>query len=348
MRLPRLKYLTWREFGRRFVKEFQEDTVTDCAAQLSYYFLFSLFPFLFFLVTLAAYLPFAHGAVEAAITRVAPLIPGDALSLVQDQLRSLVNQPRPKLLTLGLLVALWSASRGVDALRTALNMAYDVPESRPFWKTQGLAMMMTLLGTLLIPLSFGLFLLGGKLGEWLAERLQVEQVFHLVWSWLRWPLVAALVMLVLALCYYVLPDVKQRFKYITPGSVIGTGLWLVSTWGFTQYVDHFGKYNVTYGSIGGVVVLLLWLYISGLIFILGGELNAILEHASTDVEAKAKGAREPGEPSPLEPPLKTPGAAKSASSANKTARSFWRWRRRVARGQSPEPSGTEPPASPLH
>ena len=348
MRLPRLKYLTWREFGRRFVKEFQEDTVTDCAAQLSYYFLFSLFPFLFFLVTLAAYLPFSHGAVEAALTRVAPLIPGDALSLVQDQLRSLVNQPRPKLLTLGLAVALWSASRGVDALRTALNMAYDVPESRPFWKTQGLAMVMTLLGTLLIPLSFGLFLLGGKLGEWLAERLQVEQVFQLVWSWVRWPFVAALVMLVLALCYYVLPDVKQRFKYITPGSVIGTGLWLVSTWGFTQYVDHFGKYNVTYGSIGGVVVLLLWLYISGLIFILGGELNAILEHASKDVRAKAKGAREPGEPSPLEPPLKTPGAAKSASSASKTARSFWRWRRRVARGQSPEPSSTEPPASPLH
>jgi membrane protein len=130
--------------------------------------------------------------------------------------------------------------------------------------------------------------------------------------------------------------------------VIGSVLWMAGTWGFTQYVEHFGKYNVTYGSIGGVVVLLLWLYITGLIFILGGELNAILEHASKDARAKAKGTRAPGEASPLEPPLKTPGSAKSASSARKTARSFWRWRRRVARGQSPEPSGTEPPNPSFH
>ncbi|MFL5348154.1 MAG: YihY/virulence factor BrkB family protein [Hyalangium sp.] len=348
MRLFRLENLTWREFGRRFVKEFQEDTVTDCAAQLSYYFLFSLFPSLFCLVTLAAYLPFAPGAVEAMIQRLAPLVPGEALSLVQDQLHSLVNQPRPKLLTFGLLVALWSASRGVDALRTALNLAYDVSESRPFWKTQGVAMLMTVVGMLLIPVSFTVFLLGGKAGEWLAERLHIESVFYLIWSWLRWPFTAALVMLMLALCYYVLPDVKQRFKYITPGSMLGTVLWLGCTWGFTQYVEHFGNYNVTYGSIGGVVVLMLWLYITGLIFIVGGELNAILEHSSKNVEAKAKGARVPGEAPPLEPPLKTPGAAKSASSARKTARSFWRWRRRVARGQSPEPSGAEPPNPTIH
>jgi membrane protein len=344
----RLKHLTWREFARRFVKELQEDTVTDCAAQLSYYFLFSLFPFLFFLVTLAAYLPFAHGAVQAMMERIAPLVPGEALSLVDGQLRALLNQPRPKLLTLGLVVALWSASRGVDALRTALNLAYDVPESRPFWKTQGVAMLMTLVGTLLIPVSFTLFLLGGRVGEWLAERLQLVDAYYLVWSWVRWPFTASLVMLMLALCYYVLPDVKQRFRYITPGSVIGSVLWMASTWGFTQYVEHFGKYNVMYGSIGGVVVLLLWLYLTGLIFILGGELNAILEHASPDAEAKAKGARAPGEPSPLEPPLKTQGAAKSASSAQKTQRSFRLWRRRVARGKPPEPSDSEPPNPSLH
>jgi membrane protein len=343
MRLFRLKYLTWREFGRRFVKEFQEDTVTDCAAQLSYYFLFSLFPILFCLVTLMAYLPFAPGAVESMMERIAPLVPGQAMELVAQHLNSLVNQPRPKLLTVGLLVALWSASRGVDALRKALNLAYDVPESRPFWKTQALAMLMTLVGTLLIPLSFTVFLLGGKGGAWIAGRMQLVDEFHLVWSWLRWPFTASLVMLMLALCYYVLPDVKQRFKYITPGSLIGTVLWLTSTWGFTWYVEHFGKYNVTYGSIGGVVVLLLWLYITGMIFILGGELNAILEHASADAKAKAKGARVPGEPSPLEPPLKTPGAAKSASSARKTERALWRWRRRVARGEPPEPPLSEPP-----
>ncbi|MFY2563895.1 YihY/virulence factor BrkB family protein [Corallococcus terminator] len=349
MRLPRLKYLTWREFTRRFVKEFQEDTVTDIAAQLSYYLLFSLFPFLFFLVTLVAYLPFAPGAVDAMLDRIRPLVPGDALGLVTQHLTSLVDQPRPKLLTVGLLLALWSASRGADALRKALNLAYDVPESRPLWKTQGLAMLMTLVGTLLIPLSFAVFLLGGRLGAWLATRLHVQEAFYVVWSWVRWPFTAGLVMLALSLCYYLLPDVKQRFKYITPGSIFGTLVWMVSTWGFTQYVEHFGKYNVTYGSIGGVVVLLLWLYISGLVFILGGELNAILEHASA--EGKEKGARQFGEPAPAEPPIKTPGAAKSAASAKRSRLAFWRWKHRVARGKSPEPSGAElerePPSS-LH
>jgi membrane protein len=345
MRLPRLKYLTWREFGRRFVKEFQEDTVTDVAAQLSYYFLFSLFPLLVVLVTLVAYMPFAPGAVDAMLDRIRPLVPGDALGLVTGHMESLVGETRPKLLTAGLLIALWTASRGVDALRKALNLAYDVAESRPMWKTQGLAILMTLAGILLIPLSFAFFLMGGRLGAWVAEKLALVDAFHLVWSWLRWPFTASLVMLMLALCYYVLPDVKQRFKYITPGSMLGTVMWLLTTWGFTQYVEHFGKYNVTYGSIGGVVVLLLWLYLTGLVFILGGEINAILEHASA--EGKAKGARDFGQPAPLEPPLKTPGAAKSASSAQKSRLARWRWRRRVARGQAPEPTprelGQEPP-----
>ncbi|WP_163998112.1 YihY/virulence factor BrkB family protein [Pyxidicoccus caerfyrddinensis] len=349
MRLFRLKHLTWREFGRRFVKEFQEDTVTDIAAQLSYYLLFSLFPFLFFLFTLVAYMPFAPGAVDAMVDRIRPLVPGDALELVTGHLQSLVNQPRPKLLTAGLIIALWTASRGVDALRKALNLAYDVPESRPLWKTQGLAMLVTLVATLLIPLSFTIFLLGGRLGAWVADKLQLVDAFYLVWSWLRWPFTASLVMLALALCYYLLPDVKQKFKYITPGSMLGTGIWLVSTWGFTQYVEHFGKYNVTYGSIGGVVVLLLWLYISGLVFILGGEINAILEHASA--EGKEKGARDFNQPAPLEPPVMTPGAAKSASSAKKSRLARFRWRRRVARGQPPEPTLPElegEPPSHLH
>ncbi|AGC47827.1 YihY family protein [Myxococcus stipitatus DSM 14675] len=346
MRLPRLKDLTWREFIRRFVKELQDDTVTDLAAQLSYYLLFSLFPFLFFLVTLVAYLPFAPGAVDAMLDRLRPLVPTQALAVVTQHLTSLVSQQQPKLLTVGLLVALWSASRGVDALRKALNLAYDVPESRPIWRTQGLAVFLTLVGTLLIPLSFAIFLLGGRLGEWLAAKMHVQEAFHLVWSWVRWPFTAGLVMLVLSLCYYLLPDVKHRFRYFTPGSVIGTLAWMASTWGFTQYVEHFGKYNVTYGSIGGVVVLMLWLYISGLVFILGGELNAVLAHAKGEVLEKVAGEGAPA----TSAPHVTPGAAKR-SEASRSRLAFWRWRRRSARGTSSEPPASErgrPPSSSLH
>jgi len=328
------RHVTWRELGRRFWVELQEDAVTECAAQLAFYFLFALFPFLFFLVTLAAYLPFAPEAVAAMVARLGPLMPAEARHLVQAHLESLVKDSQPRLITLGLLVALWTASRGVDAFRRALNLAYDVPEYRPLWKTQGLAILMTVAGSLLIPTAFALFLLGGRVGEWIAGHLHVLNAYHAVWTWLRWPLTAALVMLVLALCYWRLPAVRHRYQFLSPGAVLASVLWLLTTWCFTQYVEHFGRFNVTYGSIGGVVVLLLWLYVTGLIFIIGGEVNAVLEHA------EAEAAQLAGEPSPIQPPrLKSGGPGGSRSGRERLA--FWRWRRRMAESASSE---VEPPA----
>jgi len=137
-----------------------------------------------------------------------------------------------------------------------------------------------------------------------------------MWRWMRWPVTALVIMLCAALAYWLLPDVKQKFKFITPGSVIGTLMWLISTWGFAQYVAHFGSYNVTYGSIGGVIVLMTWFYISGFIFLIGGEINAIIEAASP--EGKASGARAPGQAPPprSERPSAVPtGAADSAAAA---------------------------------
>jgi membrane protein len=162
--------------------------------------------------------------------------------------------------------------------------------------------------------------------------MHVDSFWPLLWSWLRWPITAAGVMLVLALLYYFLPDVEQRWRYITPGSLAGTGLWLLMTWAFSLYAEHFGSYDKTYGAIGGVIVLMTWFYIGGLVFIVGGELNALLEHASA--EGKAKGARAPGEaPAPqLErPSIAAPGAAKNAKTAERTQRRLWsRWRKSPA------------------
>ena len=303
---------------RRLYRVLIDDAATDSAAQLSYYFLFALFPLLFCLVTLTAYLPLG-GAVYDLIARAAQIMPHEALRLLDEHLTALVSQQRPKLLTGGLLVALWSASRGVDAMRKALNLAYDVKESRPFWKTQLIAIGMTVAGALLVPLSFSAMILGGKAGFFLAEKLHVGHEFLLVWGILRWPLTALFITLLLALTYYLTPDVKQEFRFITPGSLLGTAVWLASTWGFTQYVEHFGKYNVTYGAIGSVIVLMTWLYITGLVFIIGGEVNAIVEHES--VGGKARGARAAGEaPPPLEerPSAAPPGVAKSVESAQRS------------------------------
>jgi membrane protein len=233
----------------------------------------------------------------------------------------LTQKTHPRILTFGFLLAWWSASRGVNALRAALNIAYHVKETRPFWKTQGLALLMTASGAVLLVLGLSAIALGGKAGLWLAHKLSLGNEYLKLWFWLRWPITAALLMLSLALTYYLLPDVKQRFRFITLGSVVSTVGWLAATWGFTQFVEHFGHYNVTYGAIGGVIILLTWFYISGLLFIMGGEINAILEHASP--EGKLAGARSPvsaPESAPLRPSMAPQGAVKSASSAEHSNR----------------------------
>jgi membrane protein len=315
-------------FLKKLARRIADNAVTDRSATLAYYFIFALFPFLFTLVTLAAYLP-VKNAIAELMARIDPLMPGEAMSIIDAQLHSLATQQRPRLLTFGLFLALWSASRGVDALRTALNLSYDVKESRPWWRVQLLAVAVTIATSLLMLLSIAGLALGSSAGLWLAARLHVDQFWTLLWVWLRWPITAGGVMLVLALLYYFLPDVKQEWRYVTPGSVLGTFLWLLMTWGFSVYAENFGSYDKTYGAIGGMIVLMTWFYISGFVFILGGEVNALLEHASA--EGKAAGARAAGEAPPPEverPSIAAPGAAKNAESAVRTQRRLWsRWRK---------------------
>jgi len=305
-----------KAFLKRLYEEYENDSVADAAAALSYYFVFSLFPLLFFLATVTAFIPYIRHSVDTVMARAHAILPEQATGLIDTHLRELVNRPRPRLLTLGLLATIYSASRGVDALRKALNLAYDVKESRKWWRTELVAFGMTLGGAVLVLVAIAAMTAGGSAGFWLASKLGIAHDYVLVWSWLRWPVTALLIMLCVALAYYLLPDVKQQFKFITPGSVIGTLIWLLATWCFSVYVSHFGSYNVTYGSIGGVIVLLTWLYISGFIFLMGGEMNAIIEHASP--EGKDEGARAPGEAPPpkSERPSAVPvGAADNAAAA---------------------------------
>jgi membrane protein len=295
---------------KRVYRESVNAAVSDTAAQLSYYLFFALFPFLFFLASLAAFLPLEDALIEM-LARVAQFMPAEAFELVAGHMVGLIETPRPRLLTLGFAAALWTASRGVNAFRKGLNLAYDVKETRPFWHTQLLALGMTLAGAVLVVVALSVIVLGGEAGYFLAEKIGEGRQFLNLWSWLRWPIAAFAIMTVAALNYFLLPDVRQKFKFITPGSVVGTAFWLAATWGFTKYVEYFGKFNVTYGSIGGVVVLLLWLYLSGLVFLLGGELNATVEQVS--VGGKEKGARAPGMPAPpkeVRPSIVPPAAAK--------------------------------------
>lgn len=255
------------------------DVIADYAAQVAYYLVFSLFPLLFFLTTLAAYLPLGN-AVNESMDRIRPFLPGQAQVIVDNKLNSLLTETRPKLLTLGILVAIWSASRAAAAIGTALNHAYGVPEKRPYWKVQLAAIGVTVVGALLGLLAIAALIAGSSAGAWLAAHLGISSVYQIAVQWARWPVTAVVIMLAAATAYYFLPAVEQRFKFITPGSVTATAIWMLTTWGFGVYVSHFGSYDATYGSIGGVIILLTWFYISAAIFLLGGKINAVLEHAS--------------------------------------------------------------------
>jgi membrane protein len=312
-------WLTWRSFFARLYRRYAEHGVADSTSALGYYFVFALFPFLFFLATLTAFIPHVRASVDTLLERARVILPTEAMAVVEPYLRGLVAGSKRRFLTLGLAVALYSASRGVNAVRTALNRAYDVKESRPLWKTELLAFGMTVGGGLLMLVGIALLVAGGGAGLWVARHLAIADAYITVLSWIRWPLTTLVIMLGAALSYYLLPDVKQKFKFITPGSVVGTLVWLLASWCFAIYVSHFGSYDLTYGSIGGVIVLLTWFYITGFILLMGGEMNAIIEDASPD--GKASGARSPDQaaPSPSERPSAMPvGAADSANVADHT------------------------------
>jgi membrane protein len=306
-----------RRLFKLLYDKYFDHAVSSSAATLSFYFIFSLFPFLFVLVTLTAYVPIFSPSMQKIMEAARSVLPNEAMKVIEGRFSSAPGHQ--KWLGVSLLVTLYSASRGVDAVRAALNMSYDVKESRPIWKTQGLAFGATMGGALVVLVSVGVAVMGGDFGFWLSRHIGVDALYIHVWRWARWPVTVLLTMLLAALGYYLLPDVKQEFKFITPGSVLGTLATLVASWGFSVYASHFGSYDVAYGSIGGVIILMTWFYILGIIYIVGGEINATLEHQSP--EGKSEGARAAGVKAPpkIDRPSAAPvGATLSADSAERS------------------------------
>jgi membrane protein len=282
----------WGELLKRTAKEIQADNGLGLAAQLAYYFFLSLFPALLFMIALAG--AFASpGAISGVVDKMSGALPPDVVNIVRDQLLSLAQGDAGGIMTFGALAALWSSSAAMVALIDALNKAYDVEESRPWWKQRLTAILLTLGVAAFIIASFALVVAGPELAETVARSFGLGAAFEWTWKILQWPLIFLLVAAAFGLIYYFAPDVDQDFVFLTPGSVLATGLWLLGSLGFRFYVVNFGSYNETYGAIGGVMVLLLWLYISGLVVIAGAELNAEVEHASE--HGKAAGEKRPGE-----------------------------------------------------
>jgi membrane protein len=281
-------HLGLRGLVRRVVAEVQQDNCAGYAAALAYYFLFALFPFFLFLTALLGYLPIPN-LLDRMMAFLAQVMPGEALSLVEDNVRNLVSQQRGGLLSFGILAALWTSSSAITGISDALNHAYDVEEGRPFWKVRGMAILLTIGLSIFLISSIVLLMFGPQIGGWLAGFVGLGGAFEIAWNILRWPVILFLVITAVATIYYFAPDVDQHWKWITPGSVFAVVLWLLVSLAFSYYVNNFGSYDKTYGSIGAIIILLTWMYVSGFVILVGGEINSVIEHASA--EGKAPGQK---------------------------------------------------------
>jgi membrane protein len=274
--------MSWKEFGKGLKDEITKDKITDAAASVTYYGVLALFPFLLFLLALASVVIEPADA-ERIVDQLAAVAPGAVTQILGDRIRQLGAEQNVTLLGFGALGALWAASGGAMAVMRALNTAYDVAEGRPFWKVRLIAIGTTLgFGALALAAAL-VAIAAGPIGERIGGPIGTAL------TWLRLPVAGLVMMLVWALVYYLLPDVQQKFKFITPGSVAGVLLWVAASWGFSRYVASFGNYDKTYGPLGGVIVLLLWMWISSLVLLVGAEVNAFLEHRSP--EGKREGAK---------------------------------------------------------
>jgi membrane protein len=284
--------LGWRQLLKQSFQEAWADDVLNLAAQQAYYFFFALFPALLALISLASFFPVAN-LTDETVKLLGRVAPPEVIKIVNDQLREINNQKAGGLLTLAFFITLWSSSGAVVALCSTLNAAYDITEGRPWWKVRLVAIGLTIGLSLFILVSMTLVLAGPTIATKIDEMNAFGGVFEWTWKIAQWPIVFLLIATAIALLYYYAPDAKQSWVWITPGSVFATILWIGISLGFKVYVASYGAYTETYGVIGGVMVLLLWFYLSGIAFLLGAELNAEIEHASP--YGKDVGERVPGE-----------------------------------------------------
>lgn len=282
----------WWAIVRRTATETVNDNCLGLAAQLAYYFFLALFPALLFVVALASFFPVVNVGDELH-RWLAPLVPGDILLILENQLLAISESRDGGLLTLGLIGTLWSSSAALVAVADTLNHAYGVSESRPWWRVRLIALGLTIVLSVFLLVSFTIVVAGPAIVTTVATKVGLATIVAWVWMVLQWPVAVALVTAAVAIVYYYAPDVEQEWVWITPGSLLATLLWLGTSLGFKMYVARFGTYTETYGAIGGVIILLLWFYLTGLAILVGGEMNAEIEHASP--QGKDPGERRKGE-----------------------------------------------------
>lgn len=256
------------------------------AASLAYYFFLSLFPALLFVVSLASVLPVEHllDRIVAMLSRVAP---GDVVGIARQQFVQIARQPHGGMLTFSLLAALWSTSSGMTAIVDTLNQAYRLTERRPWWRVRLTAVALTITLSVATLIAFALVMAGTTAAGYAAGWLALGPQFPWIWNVLRWPLAFTLVVVAIGCIYHFAPDTTHEWVWFTPGSVTAATLWLLVSMAFRLYVSHFASYQKTYGAIGGVMVAMLWFYLTSLAILIGAQLDATIERASIETVPRA-------------------------------------------------------------
>src|SRR6266403_1623371 len=245
------------------------------AAALAYYFVLSLFPALIFLSAVVAYLP-VPDLLNQALALLAGFLPADAMGLVRRVLADVVSPNKGTFLSLGVLGTLWAASGGFAATIEALNIAYDVRDDRPFWKTRPLAVGLAFLTGALLLVALSIMVMGPRFGEWLAGKVHLSRLFVLLWPFIHWTIAIGFTILAVEALYFLAPNVKQRLRATLPGAVLAVSCWIALSYLLGIYFRHFGNFNKTYGTLGAAVALMIWLYWTGFAMLVGAELNAEL------------------------------------------------------------------------
>jgi membrane protein len=272
----------WWATLKRTLSEFRDDNLTDWAAALTYYAVLSLFPALLVLVALLGLFGQYPQTSNSLLDIVGKLGPASAVDTVRGPIEGVVRAKggAGALLGVGLVGAIWSASGYLGAFFRASNIVYEIDEGRPFWKLRPLQIAMTVVMTLLLALVAIAIVVTGPLASAIGDVIGVGSTAVTLWDWLKWPVLVAVVLCMIAVLYYASPNIRQpAFRWISPGSLVALVAWAVASLLFGLYVSRFGSYNKTYGTLGGMIIFLIWLWISNLALLFGIEFNAELERS---------------------------------------------------------------------
>ncbi len=272
------------ELGKRIYHKVIEAECSEHAAAMAFYILFAMFPFFLFLTTVIGYLHIPH-LLEYVLKSAERLLPAQVFDLFQDNIRDLFSSKKRGLLSIGFLLALWASSKAVISMMKAMNKVCSVKEGRPFWKVRLTAFSLVIGLSVLFFLALVLLIFETKIVSFITAMLNLGVEFRIIWNLMIIPVILLLLLLAVATIYFFAPDVKRKRKWITWGTVFTIVCWIGASFAFSYYIKNFSSYDRTYGSLGAVIILLMWLYVSGFIILVGAVINSVIEHGVDEGKA---------------------------------------------------------------